>query len=326
LNAGYSHAVLAPEWGYDSNSECSPEQCHIVEGAVVNKAIVSRLKQIGVAGLFGSVVRRAVARPIVSFGSCRDFFAGAIGLEIGGPSALFGRRGLFPVYALADRIDNCNFSAQTIWERPLQAGATFRFDKNRPCGNQFFFEATDLSGIAPHSYDFVLSSHALEHVANPLRALVEWIRSIKSDGILTLVVPHKEGTFDHRRPTTTLEHLISDFERETPESDTTHVAEILQMHDLSRDPEAGDFAAFSARAKKNLENRGLHHHVFDTPLAASLISYLGLQILAVEAVRPYHIFVVARKPREGEKPNNDLFMGCHALYRRLSPFAADKNL
>lgn len=291
---------------------------------MVNNPILSKLKHVGVAGLLGSVVRRAVARPIASFGMCRGFFVGAVGLEIGGPSTLFGRRGLFPVYPLADRIDNCNFSAQTIWERPLQAGTTFKFDKSRPCGNQFFFEATDLSGIAPNSYDFVLSSHALEHVANPLLALVEWVRSIKANGILTLVVPHKEGTFDHRRPTTTLQHLISDFERATAESDTTHLTEILQLHDLSRDPEAGDFDAFSARAKRNLENRGLHHHVFNTPLAVDVISYLRLQILAVETVRPYHIFIVARQPDEGETPNNDLFTGSDAPWRRLSPFAADK--
>ena len=276
---------------------------------MVNNRILSKLKHVGVAGLLGSVARRVVARPITSFGMCRGFFVGAVGLEIGGPSALFCWRGLFPVYPLADRIDNCNFSAQTIWERSLQCGTTFRFDKSRPCGNQFFFEATALSGIAPQSYDFALSSHALEHVANPLRALVEWIRTIKSNGILTLVVPHKDGTFDHRRPTTTLQHLISDFEHETAESDTTHLAEILQLHDLSRDPEAGDFDAFSARAKRNLENRGLHHHVFNTQLAVNAISYLRLQILAVEAVSPYHIFIVARKPHEGETPNNDLFTG-----------------
>ena len=30
-------------------------------------------------------------------------------------------------------------------------------------------------------------------------------------GALLLVVPHREGTFDHRRPVTELEHLVADF-------------------------------------------------------------------------------------------------------------------
>jgi hypothetical protein len=41
-------------------------------------------------------------------------------------------------------------------------------------------------------------------------------------------------------------------------------------------------------------------------------------------LRPYHIFIVARKPDEGEAPNNDPFTGSDAPWRRLSPFAADK--
>jgi hypothetical protein len=60
----------------------------------------------------------------------------------------------------------------------------------------------------------VLSSHCLEHVANPILALREWLRVMTPDGTLVLVLPHKEGTFDHQRPTTTLGHMIDDYERE----------------------------------------------------------------------------------------------------------------
>ncbi len=162
---------------------------------------------------------------------------------------------------------------------PVAGRHDFQIRQESPLRQSVFLRSDGPERHCANSYDFVLSSHALEHVANPLLALVEWVRSIKANGILTLVVPHKEGTFDHRRPTTTLQHLISDFERATAESDTTHLTEILQLHDLSRDPEAGDFDAFSARAKRNLENRGLHHHVFNTPLAVDVISYLRLQIL-----------------------------------------------
>lgn len=292
---------------------------------MLNRVLVSKVQVVGIAGLLGAVSRRVFARPIASFREIHGFFTDAIGLEIGGPSPTFARRGLFPVYPIANRIDNCNFNAQTIWESTIEGGPTFRFDRGRPCGTQYFFEATDLSGIVSNSYDFVLSSHALEHVANPLLALTELVRCLKTDGILALVLPHKEGTFDHRRPVTALEHLIADFDRRTSEADTTHLAEILQLHDLSRDPEAGDIDAFRSRAENNLENRSLHHHVFDTALAVELIDYSGLQIIAVEAARPYHIFVVAQKLTDGRILNNDQFRGSQAAYRLSSPFTTDRS-
>ncbi len=71
--------------------------------------------------------------------------------------------------------------------------------------------------------------------------------------------------------------------------------EILRLHDLARDPEAGDFNAFKKRAMRNVINRCLHQHVFDTRLVVDLVNYLGLQILTVELFRPYHIAIVAKK-------------------------------
>jgi SAM-dependent methyltransferase len=284
----------------------------------------SKVKSIGVAGLLRSVLHRVVARPIASFNVCRGLVAGRKGLEIGGPSPIFARRGLLPVYTIAAHVDNCNFSASTIWEGALEGGASFQFNTRRPRGNQYFFEATDLSGIAANSYDFAMSSHVLEHVANPLLAISEWIRVIKPDGILILVVPHKVGSFDHRRAVTTLEHMISDFEQGTTEADTTHVAEILELHDLSRDPEAGDIDAFRERGANNLQNRGLHHHVFDAALAVELTHYSGLQIVVVEVVRPFHIFVVAQKLKHGQIPDNASFTSKQAKFRRSSPFLTDR--
>ena len=168
--------------------------------------------------------------------------------------------------------------------------------------------------------------HVLEHVANPLRALQEWIRVLRAEGILAMIVPHGEATFDHRRPVTTLRHLIADFEQGVSEADTTHVAEVLELHDLARDPEAGDAGSFRDRTHRNLDNRGMHHHVFDTALAVELVNHSGLRILEVETTRPYHILVVAQKTKVGDQPNNEIFIGEHAPYRRLSPFSSDRRM
>ena len=61
------------------------------------------------------------------------------------------------------------------------------------------------------SQDFVVSSHVLEHFPNPIKALLEWDRLIRPGGIIFMIVPHKERTFDKHKPRTSLRHLIEDF-------------------------------------------------------------------------------------------------------------------
>ena len=245
-------------------------------------------------------------------------------MEFGGPSAIFAARGIFPVYPLAARIDNCNFDYQTLWEGQIKLQGGFHFNRQRAPGQQFVAEATDLTFLGTASYDFVLSSHMLEHSANPLKALREWLRLLKPGGTLFLVLPHREGTFDHRRPVTPLRHLVEDFEQQMGEDDLTHLPEILKLHDLRRDPEAGGFEAFKARSERNRENRGLHHHVFDTRLAVELLDHVGVQIRAVESAFPFHIAALATRLDATQRPDNTEFLDARAAYRSTSPFRTDR--
>ncbi len=282
------------------------------------------LRAQGLSGMLGMVFRRLVPRHLSCYEDHRQFFHGKNGLEIGGPSGIFSWNGLLPIYTVAERIDNCNFSNDTTWEGRIAEGATFHFDRRRIPGNQYVADATDLSRMTSASYDFVMSSHTLEHVANPLKALSEWIRVLKEGGLLVLVVPHKDGTFDHRRPVTSLTHLVEDFEQHVTEADLTHLDEILELHDLAKDTGEGDFESFKQRSKRNLENRCLHHHVFDTRLVVELTHYVELQILAVEIVKPNNIVVMAQKPVQGQDVRNDRFRGVAATPCWHSPFPTDQ--
>lgn len=223
-------------------------------------------------------------------------FVGKMGLEIGGPSASFKSRGIFPVYPIAGGIDNCIFGAQTVWD-----GQWREFS----WGKRFVSEATELKFADSSSYDFVLSSHVLEHTANPLKALKEWLRVLKRDGKLFLVVPERSETFDHRRPVTSFEHLLSDYESGRDESDLTHLDEILTLHDLSRDRQAGTLDEFRERSLRNAENRCLHHHVFDGPLIERLLEYTGFSPLHVQFVPPYHIAALAQPSNRSQRKLDD---------------------
>ncbi len=66
-------------------------------------------------------------------------------------------------------------------------------------GMQYIHNATDLASIPDGSYGFLLASHILEHVANPLRATEEFHRVLKPKGFMLIAVPDRLHTFDHRR-------------------------------------------------------------------------------------------------------------------------------
>lgn len=223
---------------------------------IVNR-VVSVFRAGGVAGVLSAIVRRIRTPRARSFAVSRAIVRGATGIEIGGPSPLFARGGMIPVYPSAHRVDNVNFARRTIWEGAIQEGDSFTFHRGKAPGQQYIAEGADLRVVPGGKYDFVLSSHMLEHTANPLGALSEWRRLLKEGGALILVVPHRDGTFDYRRPVTTMQHLVEDFEAGMGEDDLTHLPEVLQLHDLSRDPGA-DPARFRERAENNAEIRSLH--------------------------------------------------------------------
>ena len=240
-------------------------------------------------------LRRAFSPRLSSVASYELLLAGRQALEIGGPSDIFSDDGFLPLYRVLERVDNCLFSARTVWTGEVQGGRTFRCHPQTEQGFQFICEATDLNPIQSGSYDCILASHCLEHVANPLRALEEWKRALKEDGILLLILPHKDCTFDWGRPTTSLHHMIEDRDRSVGEDDLSHLPEILALHDLSKDKRAGSHEQFRQRCLANYSHRAMHHHVFDSPTAVAMVDYAGFKVIRVDTVKPYHIIILARR-------------------------------
>lgn len=53
-------------------------------------------------------------------------------------------------------------------------------------------DATFMEGVEDATYDFIHSSHCLEHLSNPYLALRNWWRILKPGGYLILLVPHRD--------------------------------------------------------------------------------------------------------------------------------------
>uniref|UniRef100_A0A914Z343 Methyltransferase type 11 domain-containing protein n=1 Tax=Panagrolaimus superbus TaxID=310955 RepID=A0A914Z343_9BILA len=66
------------------------------------------------------------------------------------------------------------------------------------------------------TYDFVISSHVIEHFFDPIKTIEEWFRVIKNDGFIFMIIPHKDRTFDKPRNRSTLSELILRHENVNP--------------------------------------------------------------------------------------------------------------
>lgn len=267
-------------------------------------------------------IRRLVPPP--AFRLVRERCRGR-GIEVGGPSSIFRRGNLWPLYPTVGGLDSFNYASRTLWS---QRGGARLVDYD----HEFIGEAAEMREIDSGAYDFLLASHVLEHVANPLKALRTWARVVRPGGFTLLIVPHRDGTFDHKRPLTTLAHIIRDFDGNVTEGDDTHLQEIINLHDLEMDPGAGSRRAFIDRATKNLEYRSLHHHVFDTELVLRLVDNIGMMIHYVDVERPYHVCVGYSTPSIATPPNvdsvptegNNALWSPFAAWRIKSPFPSDR--
>lgn len=112
---------------------------------------------------------KSIFRRLADSNFTRSYFAGN-GLDIGGkpdPLALYSE--LF-----------CRMESVRTWD--IEDG-----------------DAQFLQGIADGSYDFVHSSHCLEHLRDPVEGLKNWFRVVKPNGYLVITVPdedlYEQGVF-----------------------------------------------------------------------------------------------------------------------------------
>jgi predicted SAM-dependent methyltransferase len=93
-----------------------------------------------------------------------------------------------------------------------------------------------LETIEDTSQDFVIANHFLEHCQNPILAIENMLRVVKSSGILFLALPDKRYTFDIDRPFTPYEHLVKDYVADSEMSQREHFEDWARLVNKLTDP------------------------------------------------------------------------------------------
>jgi SAM-dependent methyltransferase len=119
-----------------------------------------------------------------------------------------------------------------------------------------------LRDVASQSEDFVVASHVLEHLANPLRAIDEFHRVLRPGGTLLILLPDRRRTFDRDRRPTALQHVVADFETGTTEVDDEHIIDFLT--NTGTDPGVLEAIATDPRQRESVlashRERSIHVH------------------------------------------------------------------
>jgi SAM-dependent methyltransferase len=85
-----------------------------------------------------------------------------------------------------------------------------------------------LSALDAESQDFVIASHVLEHLANPLAMLGEIHRVLRSGGVALVLLPDRRRTFDRDRRPTPVQHLVAEYEADVTTVSDDHVEDFLR--------------------------------------------------------------------------------------------------
>ncbi|MDT9205512.1 MULTISPECIES: methyltransferase domain-containing protein [unclassified Limnospira] len=143
---------------------------------------------------------------------------GGFGIEFGaGPRPL-----PVPVYCrikYADRFDANEFRDRSSSVRGIKSDCKFvEIDIQD--------DLETMKTISTGSLDFVIASHVIENVSNPLSAFENVYDRLKPGGKFVLVIPDKERTFDLYRSITTFDHLLADYWYPSRDRDLEHYIEV----------------------------------------------------------------------------------------------------
>jgi SAM-dependent methyltransferase len=140
-------------------------------------------------------------------------------------------------------------------------------------------DAETLATIPDGAHDFVIASHVIEHMRDPIGSLRHWLRVIRDGGHIYLVVPDKRSTFDRLRVRTTLEHMVLDYQRPSKDRDFEHFLDYaIFVHKATADD--------AIREAQRLVDAdySIHYHVFLPRDVVRLVEWIDGHVTPVRIV------------------------------------------
>jgi SAM-dependent methyltransferase len=156
-------------------------------------------------------------------------------------------------------------------------------------------DAATLDGIDDESFDFVIASHVVEHLEDPVRCLQNLTRVTKRGGCVFLALPDRRSSFDAPRVPTTLAHVLRDYCGDPAESRRAHYQEWVALVERLTGAEA-------AARIVDLESRRypIHFHVWSVDEFSALLhelrSAIGLTLDLFKTHGHEGIWILRRDP------------------------------
>ena len=160
--------------------------------------------------------------------------------------------------------------------------------------NQYKYLSGDADDIPVNDseFDFLVTAHCIEHCINSIKTINEFIRVTKDGGIIFIMLPHCERTFDQGREISKLDKHIYDFENGVNEDDYIKkegrysyvMDEFLKItcdpfnHPWEKDAKNSDG---TWNRKWIIDNGCFHYHVWTQDQIVSLLKYLNCKICLV---------------------------------------------
>ena len=133
------------------------------------------------------------------------------------------------------------------------------------------------------TFDFLISAHCLEHCPDTIKTLKEWIRVVKKEGLLFIILPHCDRTFDKGRKYSTLEHHIKDYKNKVDIYDQDPLIEWENISLKNAKPkwlldENSRNVDGSLNFKWMAENGLIHYHSWTQNELLDIGKYLNLKV------------------------------------------------
>ena len=133
-----------------------------------------------------------------------------------------------------------------------------------------------LEDIEDNKFDFVYSSHVIEHTPNPIAAINEQLRIVNKNGIVYAVLPNKRYTYDRLRKVTPAKDLIKKFENQIFDHTVEEALDVVENSDTHKLYELHKEDALGYAREIIKKKEGIHHfHTFDETNTIEILIYLA---------------------------------------------------